>query len=67
MSAGGAELGARLREGDLAAAPAVLNLVENRSEAGRAWGGAARSVPHADALRSTSTGGLQSGSGTRTS
>ncbi|MDX6655453.1 MAG: GTPase, partial [Solirubrobacteraceae bacterium] len=27
----GAELGARLREGDLSAAPAVLNLVENRS------------------------------------
>jgi LAO/AO transport system kinase len=26
----GAELGARLREGDLSAAPAVLNLVENR-------------------------------------
>ena len=30
-----AELGRRLREGDLAAAPAVLNLVENRSPAGR--------------------------------
>ena len=28
---GGAELGARLRGGDLAAAPAALNLVENRS------------------------------------
>jgi LAO/AO transport system kinase len=27
---GGAELGARLRDGDLAAAPAVLNLVETR-------------------------------------
>jgi LAO/AO transport system kinase len=30
MSDGGAELGARLRDGDLAAAPAVLNLVETR-------------------------------------
>jgi LAO/AO transport system kinase len=30
-----AELGRRLREGDLGAAPAVLNLVENRSPAGR--------------------------------
>jgi GTPase len=29
------DLGRRLREGDLAAAPAVLNLVENRSQAGR--------------------------------
>jgi LAO/AO transport system kinase len=32
----GAELGARLREGDLSAAPAVLNLVESRSEEARA-------------------------------
>jgi len=31
----GAELGARLREGDLTAAPAVLNLVELRTDAGR--------------------------------
>ena len=31
----GAELGARLREGDLAAAPAVLNLVESRAPGGR--------------------------------
>ena len=40
MSAGrgaipGAELGRRLREGDLGAAPAVLNLVENRAPGGR--------------------------------
>ena len=35
-SAGGRELGARLRERDLSAAPAVLNLVENRSAASRA-------------------------------
>jgi LAO/AO transport system kinase len=36
VSAGeGAGLGARLRDGDLAAAPAVLNLVENRSPAAR--------------------------------
>src|SRR6185437_9363065 len=32
----GAELAARLRDGDLAAAPAVLNLVENRAEPARA-------------------------------
>lgn len=32
----GANLAARLRDGDLAAAPAVLNLVENRSEPARA-------------------------------
>jgi LAO/AO transport system kinase len=32
----GADLAARLRDGDLAAAPAVLNLVENRGEAARA-------------------------------
>jgi LAO/AO transport system kinase len=31
----GAELGARLRDGDLSAAPAVLNLVENRAPGGR--------------------------------
>ena len=31
----GAELGARLRERDLAAAPAALNLVENRTPAAR--------------------------------
>ncbi len=36
MSRTGAELGHRLREGDLAAAPAVLNLVENRSPAAAA-------------------------------
>jgi LAO/AO transport system kinase len=35
MHASGAELGARLREGDLAAAPAVLDLVETRSPAAR--------------------------------
>jgi LAO/AO transport system kinase len=34
-AAEGAGLGARLREGDLTAAPAVLNLVENRSPAAR--------------------------------
>jgi LAO/AO transport system kinase len=34
-AAEGAGLGARLRDGDLAAAPAVLNLVENRSPAAR--------------------------------
>jgi LAO/AO transport system kinase len=33
---GGAALGARLREGDLGAAPAVLNLVESRAERDRA-------------------------------
>jgi LAO/AO transport system kinase len=32
----GAELGARLRDGDLSAAPAVLNLVESRTAADRA-------------------------------
>jgi LAO/AO transport system kinase len=32
---GGAEPGARLREADLSAAPAVLNLVENRAPGGR--------------------------------
>jgi LAO/AO transport system kinase len=32
----GAELGARLRDGDLSAAPAVLNLVESRAPADRA-------------------------------
>jgi LAO/AO transport system kinase len=31
----GAELGTRLRDGDLTAAPAVLNLVENRAPGGR--------------------------------
>ena len=31
----GAQLGARLRDGDLAAAPAVLNLVESRAPGGR--------------------------------
>src|SRR4051812_33511452 len=31
----GAQLAARLRDGDLAAAPAVLNLVENRTQAAR--------------------------------
>jgi len=31
----GAELAGRLREGDLTAAPAVLNLVENRTPAAR--------------------------------
>jgi LAO/AO transport system kinase len=36
MHGSGAELGARLREGDLAAAPAVLDLVETRSPAARA-------------------------------
>jgi LAO/AO transport system kinase len=34
-SAGGRELGKRLRARDLSAAPAVLNLVENRSDAAR--------------------------------
>ena len=34
--ADGRELGARLREGDLSAAPAVLNLVENRGASSRA-------------------------------
>ncbi len=34
-SPNGAELGARLREGDLSAAPAVLNLVESRSREAR--------------------------------
>ncbi|MFL5825669.1 MAG: ArgK/MeaB family GTPase [Thermoleophilaceae bacterium] len=32
---GGAELGRRLREGDRSAAPRALNLIEDRSEAGR--------------------------------
>jgi LAO/AO transport system kinase len=36
MSADGAELGRRLRERDLAAAPATLNLVENRAPAAHA-------------------------------
>src|SRR3954451_1470719 len=36
MPGTGAELGARLRERDLAAAPAVLNLVESRTPAARA-------------------------------
>lgn len=35
MTADGAQLGARLRDGDLGAAPAVLNLVENRSPSAR--------------------------------
>ena len=35
MSNQGAELASRLREGDLSAAPAVLNLVENRTPAAR--------------------------------
>jgi LAO/AO transport system kinase len=35
MDGSGADLGARLREGDLAAAPAVLDLVETRSTAAR--------------------------------
>jgi LAO/AO transport system kinase len=35
VSASGADLGARLRERDLAAAPAALNLLENRSPARR--------------------------------
>ncbi len=35
MSPDGAQLGARLRDGDLTAAPAVLNLVENRTPAAR--------------------------------
>jgi LAO/AO transport system kinase len=35
MQENGAELAARLREGDLGAAPAVLNLVENRTPAAR--------------------------------
>jgi LAO/AO transport system kinase len=35
MASHGAELGARLRDGDLTAAPAALNLVENRSPAAR--------------------------------
>jgi LAO/AO transport system kinase len=34
----GADLGQRLREGDLSAAPSVLNLLENRSPAARAEG-----------------------------
>jgi len=46
----GAALGRRLREGDLSAAPAVLNLVENRSPA------AAQDV--ADLLRETSAAAL---------
>src|SRR3954453_105078 len=36
MTGEGSQLGGRLREGDLAAAPAVLNLVENRSHERRA-------------------------------
>jgi LAO/AO transport system kinase len=36
MSGDGSQLGQRLREGDLAAAPAVLNLVENRAPERRA-------------------------------
>jgi GTPase len=36
VSASGAQLGARLRAGDLAVAPAVLNLVESRTPAARA-------------------------------
>src|SRR4051794_26044682 len=36
MATEGADLGARLRDGDLSAAPAVLNLVENRSPERRA-------------------------------
>lgn len=35
MAADGQELGARLREGDRSAAPAALNLIEDRSEPGR--------------------------------
>ena len=35
MAPGGAELGRRLRERDLSAAPAVLNLVEHRAAGGR--------------------------------
>jgi len=35
LSPGGEELGARLRDGDLAAAPSVLNLVESRTAADR--------------------------------
>jgi LAO/AO transport system kinase len=35
LTADGAELGRRLREGDRGAAPAALNLIENRSPAGR--------------------------------
>src|SRR5256885_11853147 len=35
MTNQGTELAARLRDGDLAAAPAVLNLVENRTPAAR--------------------------------
>src|SRR3989442_15403858 len=35
MTTQGAQLAARLRDGDLAAAPAVLNLVENRTPAAR--------------------------------
>ena len=35
MGDDGAQLGARLRDGDLTAAPAVLNLVENRTPAAR--------------------------------
>ena len=36
MTDAGAQLGARLRDGDLSAAPAVLNLVENRAPGARA-------------------------------
>ncbi len=35
MTDGGAQLGSRLRDGDLSAAPAVLNLVENRAPGAR--------------------------------
>ncbi len=35
MAADGQELGRRLRQGDLAAAPAALNVIEDRSESGR--------------------------------
>ena len=40
MTAEGSELGRRLREGDRGAAPAALNLIENRSPAGREQAGA---------------------------
>ncbi len=46
----GADLGRRLREGDLTAAPAVLNLVENRSERAR--------LQIADLLRAVSPSAL---------
>ena len=41
----GAELGVRLRDGDLTAAPAVLNLVETRDAHERGGGAAARGLP----------------------